>query len=763
MFRYFIKRIGFAILALFVLLVLVFFLMQAIPGYPIERQNNDTDATYMQKVAEAGLLDNIFVQFWEFIKNIFVKGEFGKIYSNSSKTVITEMLDPIKYTLTIAIPSFVLASIIGISLGITSAYFRGRIVDIVINIVSILFISVPSFILALYLIKLANVIGLPTQFLIFGSAPPGEVIKSMIMPILSMTLTSIPVITYYTRNEMVEVFKQDYIKVALAKGYKFRQVIFKYAIRNALIPIVATLLPSFLAILSGSIIIEKFFNVPGTADILIDSLNRKEFYIVIFSAIFYGAIYFLLQIIVDISYTLIDPRIVLAEKKANSWYRQIKAKIIRNNKLKLLLNENKFINYFNKKVEIDNNDDEVINLNANKFINDSEETIIDYDNVIIQEDVDNITPISAEHFAPVDIYNLSSDQIAGKPTKYITDVFKRFFKSKSAIIFTSIFGLIILLGIIFSLVNLNTINTPISTNIPASIIAYLPPRIPWLGIDGVSDTLVDRDTYQSLLNIANNYGVSLWSKAEAIGNGEQWLLYNFNPYNIPGLENVTVFMGTDGLGRDWNNMLWVATMKSLLFALLTAIPSVIIGIIYGAISGSYAGKWPDTVMMRIIEILSSVPLILWIMILGLLFGGSTLNLFSIGLALVLVNWMGPAVITRTYILKYKDAEFVQAAKTLGASKFRIIFNHMLPNISGRLFVNLVNMIPRIIFFEASLVFLGLKSANETSLGTMIETARQNQYTHLLLGPTIMMILITLCAQVIANNLNDSLDPRVSGD
>ena len=99
------------------------------------------------------------------------------------------MINPIKYTMVIAAPAFILSSIIGVMLGIFSAYYRGRVVDVIINGVSVLFISIPSFILALYLIKLSNVIGLPTQFLIFGSAPTGKVILSMLMPILSMTLT----------------------------------------------------------------------------------------------------------------------------------------------------------------------------------------------------------------------------------------------------------------------------------------------------------------------------------------------------------------------------------------------------------------------------------------------------------------------------------------------------------------------------------------------------------------------------------------------
>lgn len=320
MLRYFIKRLCFSIIALFILLLLVFFLMQAIPGYPIPKANNETDAQYMIRLEAAGLLENVFVQLGYFFERLFVHGQFGQIYTESI-SVVDKMLLPIKYTLLIAGPAFIISSILGIVLGIVSAYYRSRWPDILINGISVLFISVPSFVFALYLIQLAGLIGLPTQFIDPETgATIDKVLLSMITPILSMVFASVSVVTYYTRNELVDVFKQDYIKVALAKGYKFRQVIFKYALRNALIPIIGCLLPSFLTILGGSIVIEKFFNVPGTASILVNSVNSKEMYLVIFSAVFYGAIYFLLQIIVDMTYTVIDPRIVLSEKKSNSMF-----------------------------------------------------------------------------------------------------------------------------------------------------------------------------------------------------------------------------------------------------------------------------------------------------------------------------------------------------------------------------------------------------------------------------------------------------------
>lgn len=756
MFNYFLKRLGFSILALIILLLLVFFLMQAVPGYPIQRENTDTDASYLKKLENAGLLDNVFVQLWYFIKDLFVKGEFGKVYSGVLSVTET-MLNPIKYTFMIAGPSFILAVIIGISLGIVSAYYRGKVPDIIINLIAVLFISVPSFVFALYLIQLAGLIGLPTQFLVPGDGVSvSDIIKSMITPILSMTLSSISVIIYYTRNELVDVFKQDYIKTALAKGLTFKQVVFKHSLRNAAIPIVASLLPAFMTILSGSIIIEKFFNVPGTASILVDSINQKELYIVMFSAIFYSSIYFLLQIFIDMLYTVIDPRIVLSEKNNLSMFSRAKSFLIRKRKINLIKNENKQYNFLIRNAI---EEEEVIE-SQSLFINSPTENNVEELNVnymYIENSENDVPEISSEQFKTVDIYSsFNSEQIVGKPTKYITDLWKRFFSSKPATVCTIIFSIIILLAIFIPLSNGNNVYNPIS-QLPASIIAYLPPRIPGLGISGITSVIMSDDIYQTIFA---QFQDSLWDSKNQIGG--QWEIVNFNPYKIPGMSNVVTLLGTDGLGRDWWSLLWYSTSKSLFLAILVSICSVIIGTIYGSIAGSKAGSMTDTILMRVVEIISGVPLILWIMILGLVVSDGSLNMFTIAFALILTNWMWPAITARTYIIKYKDAEFVQAARTLGASEARIIYSHMLPNISGRLFVRLVNMIPRIIFFEASLVFLGLKSTEEISLGTMIETARLNPYPHLLLAPTLMIVGITLCSQIISNNLNDALDPKVSG-
>lgn len=337
MFKYILKRIGFSILALFILLILVFTLMQLIPGYPLARGQKESEATYQSRLAAAGLLKSPFEQFWIFIQGLF-HGTFGTVYNGSITSVTDKFLKPISNTLIIATPAFVLSSIVGIGLGIVSAYYRGKWPDTIINIIAVAFVSIPSFIFALYLMKLAGLVGLPTQFVAPDTegATAGQIIESAIMPVLSMAFASVSSITYYTRNELVDVFKQDYIKTALSKGISFRKVVFTHAMRNAAIPILAALLPSFMGILSGSIIIESFFNVPGTASILVAAVQQKEMYLVMFSAFFYSGIYFGLQIILDVTCTIIDPRIVLAEESTTSLYKQAKMKISRYREFKVV-------------------------------------------------------------------------------------------------------------------------------------------------------------------------------------------------------------------------------------------------------------------------------------------------------------------------------------------------------------------------------------------------------------------------------------------
>ncbi|MEG1820705.1 MAG: ABC transporter permease [Malacoplasma sp.] len=325
MIKYIFKRLGFSILALFILVTLIFFIMQLIPGYPIEKGLNETAEDFAKRLEALGLTKPIIVQYFEYWKGIFTNFEFGKFFSQST-SVSSEFLTRVSFTMPIAATAFVIGISLGMLLGSIAAVYRGKWQDTIVNIFAILFLSVPSFVIATFIIKIASSLGFSTTVGIPGSEGYDiwHTIGISMLPILSLVFTLTPSITYYTRNELVDVLNQDYIKTALAKGMTYRAVVFKHGIKNALIPIISISIPSFLIVIGGTLVVERFFGIPGAADKLIESIEKKEFYYVMFNALFISSIYFLLQILADFIYTIIDPRIKLAESNEMSIYKKFK-------------------------------------------------------------------------------------------------------------------------------------------------------------------------------------------------------------------------------------------------------------------------------------------------------------------------------------------------------------------------------------------------------------------------------------------------------
>lgn len=325
MVKYIFKRLGFSLLALFILVTLIFFIMQLIPGYPIEKGLNETNEDFLKRLEALGLTKPIIIQYFEYWKDIFTSFDFGKFFSQST-SVSSEFLSGISFTMPIAVAAFIIGISLGMLLGSIAAVYRGKWQDTIVNIFAILFLSVPSFVIATFIIKIASSLGFSTTVGIPGSEGYDiwQTIGISLLPIISLIFTLTPSITYYTRNELVDVLNQDYIKTALAKGMTYRAVVFKHGIKNALIPIISISIPSFLIVIGGTLVVERFFGIPGAADKLIEAIEKKEFYYVMFNALFISSIYFLLQIFADFIYTIIDPRIKLAQSNEMSIYKKIK-------------------------------------------------------------------------------------------------------------------------------------------------------------------------------------------------------------------------------------------------------------------------------------------------------------------------------------------------------------------------------------------------------------------------------------------------------
>ncbi len=219
------------------------------------------------------------------------------------------------------------------------------------------------------------------------------------------------------------------------------------------------------------------------------------------------------------------------------------------------------------------------------------------------------------------------------------------------------------------------------------------------------------------------------------------------------------WFGTDELGRDLFTRTWKGTQISLYIGILAALIDLFIGIAYGGISGFYGGR-VDNIMQRIIEILVGIPQLIIVILFILIFKA---GIFTITLAMVITGWIGMARIVRGQILKLKNQEYVLASRTLGATGNRLIWKHLLPNVMGQIIVTTMFTVPGAIFTEAFLSFIGLGIAPpNASLGSLVNDGFKSiqTYPHMLIIPAVVISLLILSFNLLADGLRDALDPKM---
>ncbi len=315
MLRYIFKRIILAILTLIILVTLVYFLIASFAKNPFAGGDPDN---VINQVKIHGLDKPVIIRFGKYIQDVF-NGSFGEIYvpkGGESRNIPLFFFLPLRYTLLITIPAVIFSLILGIGLGVIAGYKRGTWVEGLINIFVMFFVGLPSFVLAPIAIMIAiNSNG----FILPSFQRPEDVgwlitLKSLFLPILIVTLVSLAAYTILTRNQMVSILTSNQVLIAKSKGLSSVDIFFKYILRNISIPILSFIFPSFLALLAGNIVIEQFFNVPGSSSVIIQAFPSGEINVVMFSIIFYTSLSLISQIILDITYLFIDPRIIFIEK-----------------------------------------------------------------------------------------------------------------------------------------------------------------------------------------------------------------------------------------------------------------------------------------------------------------------------------------------------------------------------------------------------------------------------------------------------------------
>ena len=307
--KYTIKRVLTFIFTLLAILLILFILMQLMPGSPFndEKLNEDMRAALYAKY---GLDKPIIVQFFNYVKNM-LQGDFGVSYKISKNTPISQLIQTrLPISIGIGGMAVALGAIAGLLLGLLAALKHNTIWDTLATIISVIGVSVPSYVFAL---ALSYNFGFKLQWfpMLFSQK---DIMGSSVLPSISLSMFTMASSARFTRSEMLEVLGSDYMLLAESKGLSGPALIFRHALRNALIPIVTVLAPLIVDLMTGSLVVEKIFAIPGVGSLLVNAIQSNDYNVVISLSFIYSAMYIAIMLVVDLLYGVIDPRIRLAKK-----------------------------------------------------------------------------------------------------------------------------------------------------------------------------------------------------------------------------------------------------------------------------------------------------------------------------------------------------------------------------------------------------------------------------------------------------------------
>lgn len=311
MVKYVLKRLGYSIVTLFVLVALTFFLQQCLPGDPFVGDKALPETTMAALRAKYGLDKSMPEQFLIYIGNC-LHGDLG-LSLQTNRPVTATILDSFKVSFDLGIRAIFFAFILGVVLGTLAAIKRGTAVDTICMLVALVGVSVPSFIVASLLqyylgMRITMALGTP----VFATTG-WDGLNSKILPVFALGFSSLAQISRLTRTSMLDVLGQDYIKTAKAKGLSQPAIIWKHALRNSVTPVVTVLGPIAAGVLTGGFVVENIFSIPGMGRYFVQSIQNLDYTMISGTTIFYGAFLILANLVVDLVYGVIDPRVKLQE------------------------------------------------------------------------------------------------------------------------------------------------------------------------------------------------------------------------------------------------------------------------------------------------------------------------------------------------------------------------------------------------------------------------------------------------------------------
>lgn len=311
--EYAIRRLLYGVLVIFLVMVFVFITLRLIPGDVVRLQLADapgvTEEQIAERAAELGLDKPVFTQLFVFLGGA-ITGDFGRSFQ-TNESVMSMIGERLPITLQLGAMSILLGVLIGVPLGMLSATRPNSWVDQILRVVSVAGISIPSFWLGLLLVTYLAIY--------FGWSPPlayrsptedlGSNLSQMILPAIALSAGTMASVARFLRSSLLEVLNSNFIRTVRAKGAGPRLVLYKHATRNSMVPVFTILGLQVGHILGGTVILESIFSIPGMGLLIFESVQQRDYPVVLGCVVVFGAVFVLVTIIVDLLYGVIDPRV----------------------------------------------------------------------------------------------------------------------------------------------------------------------------------------------------------------------------------------------------------------------------------------------------------------------------------------------------------------------------------------------------------------------------------------------------------------------
>ena len=301
---YVLKRIGLAILTIWVVITITFFVMHAVPGGPFVGEKATTPAVQAAMEAKYGLDKPVLEQYFTYLGDIVLRFDFGPSLKQRGRQVIDIIADGMKVSAKLGLIAAFGALVVGIVLGAVAALRRNKIIDKVIMVITTAFVSMPSFIAGALLL---TIFAVSLHLLPANGAQK----NGLILPVVTLALYPMAYITRLTRSSMLDVLGQDYIRTARAKGVPGFKVIFGHALKNSLIPVITYFGPMLAYIVTGSIVVEQIFAVPGIGRAFVNSITGRDYPLIMGTTIILACLIIIMNLVSDLLYKIVDPRIEL--------------------------------------------------------------------------------------------------------------------------------------------------------------------------------------------------------------------------------------------------------------------------------------------------------------------------------------------------------------------------------------------------------------------------------------------------------------------